>query len=92
MKKKEKLYEFYVYVTRHGCYSETPVLHVGYQEYRPGRYRDEYDFSTWYSEPVNVNHVDSIYNKVHYLDGRNTSNKKQASDLIEKCIKDIKKL
>lgn len=88
MKKKEKLYEFYVYVTRHGCYSETPVLHVGYQEYRPGRYRDGYD--TWYSEPVNVNHVDSIYDKVRYLDGQYSSDKRYVSDLIKKYIKEIK--
>jgi hypothetical protein len=48
MNKKEKFYEFYVYVTLHGCYSETAVLHVGYQSanIHHGSY------PTWYSEPV----------------------------------------
>lgn len=86
MKKKEKFYEFYVYVTRHGCYSETAVLHVGYQEYRPRTYGSSYQ--SWHSEPVSEKYVDYIHDKVHYLDGNYTSDTGRAIDIIKKYIKE----
>ena len=87
MNKKEKFYEFYVYVTRHGCYSETAVLHVGYQSasIHHGSY------PTWYSEPVSKSQVDSIYDKVKRFDGEYTSDTSYVKELITYYIKETKK-
>ena len=87
MNKKEKFYEFYVYVTRHGCYSETAILHVGYQNADISH--DGYP--TWYSEPVSESLVDSIYNKVKHFDGKYTSDTSYAKKLITDYIKKAKK-
>lgn len=85
--KKKKSWVFYVYVTRHGCYSETAILYVGYQEYRPPIYDN---YSTWFSEPVNTTLRDEIYNKVHYLDGNETSDTSYPKKIINDYIKSSK--
>ena len=87
MKKKEKFYEFYVYVTLHGCYSETAVLHVGYQSanIHHGSY------PTWYSEPVSKSQVDSIYDKVKHIEEEYTIDKSYVKELITYNINEVKK-
>ena len=87
MKKKEKFYVFYVYVTLHGCYSDTAVLHVGYQSANIPH--SSYD--TWYSEPVSKSQVDSIYDKVERFDGEHTSDTSYVKELITYYIKETKK-
>lgn len=88
MNKKEKFYVFFVYVTRHGCYSETAVLHVGYQS---ANIRRSVGDPTWFSEPVSELYVDSIYDKVKRLDGNNTSDTSLVKKLITNYINELNK-
>ena len=81
------MWVFYVYVTWHGCYSETPVLHVGYQNANiPHSSHD-----TWYSEPVKNNQVYSIYEKVEHFDGNKTCDASYVEKLITDYINELNK-
>ena len=88
-KKNVRLFSFYVYVTRHGCYSETAVLHVGYSEARKPRTKGGWDnnyYPTWYSKSIPMEIVDKIHKEVHYMDGRETSNTSDVIKRIERYI------
>lgn len=70
-----------VYITRHGCSSETIVLHVGYSQFNTNN-----GYPTWFSEPLTLEEVESINKKVKYLDGSSYSidyAKKQILSLIK---------
>ena len=93
-KKKVKLYSFFVYVTRHGCYSETPVLHVGYSERREPRETSGMSrgsYPTWESKSVPMEIIDKIYEKVKWRAGQHTSNEREVEKLIDSYIKEYEK-
>ena len=86
--KKERLREFYIYVTGHGFPSEF-IMHVGYQD--AGLPKG--DYPCWYSEPINPELANSIFEKVRWQDHTPWNWKKEESlrKLINKYIKEAKK-
>lgn len=76
-------YYFYAYVTRHGVYSETAVLHVGYQ------HGNENTYPTWFSdEPVDEDVADAVYERIRHLDGSRFIGRSEAADIIKDVIAD----
>ncbi len=82
-----KKYYFYVYVTRHGVYSENSCLHVGIQNIEPKRN----GYCDWFSKAVNKDIADKVYEKVEKYNNYGASEEIDARRDIEYWISHFEK-